>query len=559
MIRTGVANVALVSLLAVSLLVWFTPAYMVNDDLALAMFASGGYTGHPSPRLVFMGIVPGSVLWLLYTVTDSVPWYPVMLITLLVLANAFILTVAWRLRHQLGVARWALGVLAMATTFPTMVLDLTFTSVAITVGVAALLGYCLTAFVHRRMAWRLVAPVTFGLVTCAALRSDALVAVLAVFAPTLALSAIRAPRRVTLAIAVGTLSIVGLSSVADNSYSSRGSWPEYNEFNAVRGTLHGARSFELLMSNRDDPATTAALAEIGWAWEDLELFGQFFFDDPVVYSSDRMKRLQEFVGEGDYRSSVREAIDTVTDGRSALLVIPILAALLSAMSLGWRGRLYIGLQSTWAASVFVFTAATQRFPDRIAVPLFLGLGAFLVLSPVLLFEPTPKVLRNHEPARQSVVAVLFLWLGLLNVTSSTAAYSASHVSHDNDVSRARYERDMFVLDAVDPAGRFVYAGAWVSIEGSDPFDPLGPYDRRQLLGMGWPTFSPLYEARRELLGIPGDLLKAFVEQDGLYLVIGFDAADVQDAYARRLGIHVDFVLMARLDDGAGVYKVTPSA
>ena len=54
-------------------------------------------------------------------------------------------------------------------------------------------------------------------------------------------------------------------------------------------------------------------------------------------------------------------------------------------------------------------------------------------------------------------------------------------------------------------------------------------------------------------------MKRVVEQDGLYLVIGFDAADVQDAYARRLGIHVDFVLMARLDDGAGVYKVTPSA
>jgi DNA-binding transcriptional LysR family regulator len=70
------ASIAVVAAITAGMLMWFTPAYMVNDDLALAMFASGGYTGDPSPHLVFMGIVPGLVLWALYGISASVAWYP---------------------------------------------------------------------------------------------------------------------------------------------------------------------------------------------------------------------------------------------------------------------------------------------------------------------------------------------------------------------------------------------------------------------------------------------------------------------------------------------------
>ncbi|MFZ4812849.1 MAG: hypothetical protein ACOYL9_16030, partial [Ilumatobacteraceae bacterium] len=109
--------------------------------------------------------------------------------------------------------------------------------------------------------------------------------------------------------------------------------------------------------------------------------------------------------------------------------------------------------------------------------------------------------------------------------------------------------------STDPIGRYVYAGASVSIEGSDPFDARGPYDPNRLLGIGWPTFSPLYEARRERLGLGGNLLVELARQQHLYVVMGFDPQLVVDAYQRRLGWDVLLVEVGALENGARVYRV----
>jgi hypothetical protein len=480
------------------------------------------------------------------------------LISLLVLANAFFLAATWFLRHRLGAARMGAVVLACATTLPTMVLDLTFTCVAITVGAAATLALCTIGKVAGRPRAWLTGATVLGFVACASLRSYAIVAIVAVFAPTLVLAATRLGRRSVILVVVATLGILGVTRLADEMAQSSASWSAYNDFNAVRGTLHGARSFELLMAKKSDPAVTAQLTSINWTWDDLELFGEFFYDDPVVYSTARLEAVRDLIGNGTYRSSVDEAVRTVTTGRSQLLLVLLIAITLSLVALGWRGRSYVAVQSVWAAGVFVATAATQRFPDRIAVPLCLGLAMLITLAPTLVINEgsgtTGRKLHNWQVG----IATLCLWFSALNVTVADGTYSSATVSRNNDISRARFHRDMFVLDAVDPNGRFVYAGAWVSIEGSDPFDPIGPYEPHRLIGIGWPTFSPLYEARRERLGVPGNLLRALLEQRDLYLVIGFPPEKVEAAYARRLGVDVELAELARLDDGASVYQVRPS-
>ena len=49
--------------------------YEVSDDFIMQMIVSGGYTGVPSPEIVFMNIAIGYVLSFLYSICHTINWY----------------------------------------------------------------------------------------------------------------------------------------------------------------------------------------------------------------------------------------------------------------------------------------------------------------------------------------------------------------------------------------------------------------------------------------------------------------------------------------------------
>ena len=68
----------LINAIIFGLVAWLAPSYwMENDDVAMAMIASGGFNGLPDCHLVFINALLGCVLAGLYSLTKAVEWYTI--------------------------------------------------------------------------------------------------------------------------------------------------------------------------------------------------------------------------------------------------------------------------------------------------------------------------------------------------------------------------------------------------------------------------------------------------------------------------------------------------
>ena len=103
---------------------------MVNDDIAMMAFSNGDFTGTPESQLVFIGILVGGLLKLLYTLNSALPWYALVLVIIQILSGAVLLTVIFGfLKGQIN--RPFLCVIGLVTLItPALVLDLSFSTTA---------------------------------------------------------------------------------------------------------------------------------------------------------------------------------------------------------------------------------------------------------------------------------------------------------------------------------------------------------------------------------------------------------------------------------------------
>ena len=110
--------------------------------------------------------------------------------------------------------------------------------------------------------------------------------------------------------------------------------------------------------------------------------------------------------------------------------------------------------------------------------------------------------------------------------------------------RQTYLAEVDQLKSVDPTGRFVYVGAFFSAEGSDPYSVRTSYAGDMVPGLGWPTFSPVYE------------------QENLYYVLNPAFTDSTTprftAIFRAIyGEQLHFEVLGGLSSGAAIYHIRP--
>ena len=255
---------------------------------------------------------------------------------------------------------------------------------------------------------------------------------------------------------------------------------------------------------------------------------------------------------------IAEAWTAVYEPHRILLVLVVGFASINAFIVGGiRRRLATLVQLAWALTVFTVTASRQRFPDRVALPMFLGLalvitvGLGLVTARSNAVASMPKRLRRAASALALVASVL-----VVARISAEQRYDPRTVSDLNIGAIQSLENQLAALDSVDSTGRFIFVGAAVETELISPLDAESPFASGRLLGLGWPTFSPLYEAGKSRMGLSGDLMTALVGQDNVYLVARQDFIGlIERAYSRRRNMDVDFMLLGSLPTGADIYEV----
>lgn len=514
----------------------FTPGFEGPDDVWLMEWASGRYSGQPSPFLHYTNVILGAALNAAYGAAPSLPWYPAYLFAAHILAWTLILHGLLALRRD----PWAFAVYAAGFAVFELPIAVKFhyTSTGMLLSAAAAFHFCATNL--KTFSWSSTALASAGLIFAGLIRAQTLHAAL-VFSFPLLLAFALIKRRIArdLLVALAVLGLHG-ATIAVNlaAYKRAPDWQYFYDFERQIWNVAGRPRPALLEDHE--------LADFGWTWNDLELAYTFNYMDASVFRLDSVRGLSRLLKTRRpklkpkrLRKEVRrELYDYYRLELGfvlgfALIFLPVLDRRRLA------GLAFVGL---WHFAIIVFIYQYyERMPNRVIRPtLVVPWLATLIITglpelrtPAWLARPTALwMLRwpfGHlalqlrlSPRFRALWAGWIRWTPVVLMPALLAACIAPQVwyglahSRIHRQNQADYRRDLRRLRAVDPDGVFVMWGA-AGFYRVDPFADPAELPPVKTIDISWTAQSPQFYNKLELYEID-NISKAIAERKDLYLV-----------------------------------------
>ena len=499
----------------------FTPAYQQNDDVVMAMIASGkGIALQPDAHLVYVNVILGGLLRQAYRWAPASPWYGLLLIASLAATQLSLLHA--RLARDGGNLAALIAFLAcFATVASVFVVRVQFTAVA---GLAAGAGLALwiaglepepgDGRQHDGAAGLLV-PASL-LLLGALLRFQALLLALVVALPLALTRLVRVGRPRALRALGGLAAVLSVAlalHLGDRAWYERDpGWREFSELNAWRARIvdYGAGAVGSDGGSLEQ--------RVGWSGNDALMLRRWFYADRTVFPIEKMRTLVGAapvvqLGAAEARSRIREAFDHPAFLAMAL-VLPLLVA---------GGRIRDRLQAlvlTLVPAVIVvgLLAVFLRAPEHVALP-------------ALAFAPTVLLVAAGADRRRPCdrwwwTALVLAGVGAALCARQSRADSLTAAEDNRDLRRSlatlstRQERLY-----VDWAGAFRYEGV-LPLEDSSYLSGL------RLYSLGWPQRSPIADRMLQAFGI-GDLFRSLYERPDVGLLMNPSWRDSLEVYARE--------------------------
>ena len=139
---------ALITLIYITVLYLKTTIYLTYDDCGMRAIASGDMSGTPGGHIMFMNYVVGLLLSVLYRLSSVLDWFGLFYVTSLALAMWAFLYKVFVLSSGLGKIKQAFlvlfSVIVFSGLFFTLIVRMTYTTLAAIVGLVVLFYYSLT-------------------------------------------------------------------------------------------------------------------------------------------------------------------------------------------------------------------------------------------------------------------------------------------------------------------------------------------------------------------------------------------------------------------------------
>lgn len=540
-----------VSVLMISGNLRFASTWGANDDVTMAAFANGDYSGGVASRLIHIHVAVGQVLAFLYSWLPRVPWYALLMRAGWAVAWSAVLFLVFSGPAHGRAIRVVLAVAAIAIGFPGGTLVVTFTSGAFAIGVAGLLLLAAAA-TRDRLAAGLAAGLGGAALLCSSLiRWDSFLGIVLAFLPVWAAIALRAGLRRSLVVAaVVGVAAFGLHAVDHAVYTHNDEWRTYDEFRlAHKDLIRGNR-----LAASDD--LTAAIRKVGWQPADAGLLKAFVFADPDVYTTDALRTLRDAVPAqrvSELGDVFRIAVKPYRFFAWTLLAICVVHLVRARRPLT---RLWIFGSLVWLSAVLAYLTMYVRFPTRMATPFW--------ASVVIVAAVVPDLLRANELRRRPLMemapatrlAIAGATLVALFMVASNAIDRADGLSRHSRALHRLYAEDAATLRSIDPDGVFVGSGGTVTTTGTDPGHAGTAFRDLRYIELGWPTFSPHYQRRLANLGVT-NLYESLAFDKGFYFVGREPLANALERFLlRHHGWKVDFTEVATLHRNVSVWTAT---
>ncbi len=535
-----IASIAWMGFLFAIVLSVYTPAYETNDDVAMSMIASGtGIAGRPDEHLIFTNVLIGLVLKQLYTQMPSIPWYGISLLAVHFLSHVAVLYALLKWRYRRAVVFCDL--ILFATMGVQLLTRLQFTSTAIwsvECGLfLAMNGLSLRRDAVGRGGWGMLALGAALMIWGSLVRFNSYIAVMAISAIPLSilvwqLDRSMAPqsrvwRTALTAIVFTQFAAFGLHAAHQRYYSRDPAWREYLVFNQYRAKIND------YCWTRYTKETQPVFDRVQWSENDHNMVRSWYFDDPLIFSQQKMQSIVEGYAWPDATVSLLQK----KDWWRAILIHESLWPLwaLIPLQLWWsRGRCFaichFLLLTASLGVILCGLMSLKEPPSRVYLPLFAVLGLYMlylmrdgkastaassgpILPPAGQTSPRRGVILYRTLAHgfASAVLIAVAILGLLFGQSrasvdSQKAVSANRKLHADLTKIAPSEFDLLVC-----------WGCSFPLESILPLESPDRLRNRHLLGLGWLQQTPVNDAVKRRFGIQ-DLPVALLDNPHVSLI-----------------------------------------
>ena len=479
-----------------------TLMYETNDDVVMMMYASGLLGGQPSEYLVFINILIGKLLALLYWHAPGVNWY-----TVFFLASHFTAMVALAyafLSRGRRLVSLLFFILLFAFFEVRLLARLQFTTTACVLLMSGFLLFATSPRTPGRRPWALFVLAAILVTAGGLVRMRAFYLVMLLAAPLLVARFLETKStRIPVFLTAACVLFFAGRLCDRRAYAHDPRWASYGEYNDVRSRIHG----QPLEGNLE-----AAYEQVGWSRNDAAMFFGWFFADERVYSKEKLEAIAALRGPRSTHeaASLLWRIARKRDVR-VFIGLTLLAVGGAVLLASRKTRLLVLGTAVGALLVVVYLAYASRVPARVYMPMLFFLSSVsmirLAQDRTWVRVPFPRAVR---------------WASILLV-AACCGVGLRHSRRNERVLAAREMHDQ-LLAAISPRRGEVFVLWQFPYEYISPFTTFEQYRRHgfRFLPVGWMLHSPHDQKLRSELGVR-DVFASLYERSNVFLVFSAPA------------------------------------
>jgi hypothetical protein len=486
----------------------FGSKFGTNDNVGMSQIANGGFTGRPSEHLIFVNSLVGVFLKWLYSITQNVQWYSVLMIVSLISAVTVFLK---SLRPKLGLLSYRdIVCLSFLIIYPSMserVFSINYSSTAYfctSLGFSSLIisltyqkkflvlgpiAICVLGFLWREPAFLSVCPIWLILLAMQYRRKDI--------------------RRFSwnIAVFVGLLATCKISDFLVRDSTPQ--WIRFYKLNNLRGKVHGNVVFEKLVNDYGIEFFSKSLAI---PRINLEFFFAWFFSYSVM-GDQQLGKLINLINSNSVFSDFE--IGTIAKAETLKILLFLAAVLLFLIRFNYRYWFrYITLFCFLAFFHLISISYIEQF---IRTPKYVtdGIQLNVIIAGLTVFicEIYARYTSNSEAALpKHYLKPIFFALLLAFIQNMSSLPEQFRVAK---VAQVEFERNARSFERILLDSRNSFDQPFVAFESPIELADLSPWSNFRMtsipsIPLGWTMSSPLEKSRLSFFGVSDDMDQAFL-------------------------------------------------
>lgn len=426
-----------------------------NDDIVMAMIANGTYSGVPDFHLVYINVIYGYVLTLLYGLLPAIEWYTLSFVVLHIVSMSVL---AYCVLTTPNRAKWEciLWLVILYVLWARIIVALQFTTTA---GLTCLAGCMLLLRESKQARWSGVV-----LVAVAALIRFMAAGLVGLLMAPIIVYTYRLNWRKYMAIIVLLAAVVGGRVVNKMAYDSDPEWKYYREYNQLRAQLNDNPNAHKLQP-QELPA--------GVDSTDYKLLLQFIPDAEQI-DLPTIRQISAVVGEVPFHEQL-ENLHRL-DKYAVEVVIMLALLILMILTTGNRSKyIFLILYSLFIIVLMIHVSLDGFLKNRV----FLCMLLPMLMTDFMLLPNTTGLKRRWGIAL-AILLTLSGWYGYQIYSQHLFVYYKQQVW-------TMLQQPL--LELVPEDATLVTIGAGMRLEAGNPWH-IWPYAFKKYT-LGWLTWVPL--------------------------------------------------------------------